>query len=122
MSNEGAVTLLGGIGASAFGDTDGDAVYKKFGPFNVCTCCDWLGDGYAVGVCQLLDKFFDVVRNGVELDLSRCVMRGEYKVTLSIIPCGREFDFVSADFVHVSVEGVVETVVELGVWIGCSDV
>ena len=39
------MTFIGGKGASHFIDTDGDAVYEDFGPFDIGPNCDWVRGG-----------------------------------------------------------------------------
>ena len=49
---------------------------------------------------------FDFIDNSIDLVLSGDVMHGENKVTLFVIPCSGEFDFISANVVHVAIQDV----------------
>ena len=48
MCDEFLMTFVGGVGTSFLSDTNGDAVYEDFGPFDISPCFDGVCDGDAV--------------------------------------------------------------------------
>ena len=103
------MALVGGVGASFLSDTNGDAVYEYFGPFDVGPCCDGACDWDAVFIGEFHYKFGEFVCNRVELSLSGGVMRCYYEVSLVIVPYGGDFYIVATYSVHEFIQGLGET-------------
>ena len=120
MCDKFLMTLVEGVGTLFLSNTNGDTVYEYFGPFDVGPCCDGVCDWDAMFIGEFHYKFGEFVCNRVELSLSGGVMHCYYKVSLVVMPCGRDFYIVATYSMHKVIQGLGETGQEAVVGIGGS--